>query len=203
MNCYSKLSKTIAKSIAMLNHLFNLFNSIIPLSDELKGNLISIIKTSAYKKNDHMLRRGQLNENVYFIEEGLVRSYHIKNDHEVGSWFMKEGDVLLSPKSFYNRQPSDENLQCLEDTMVDYISYSELQDLYNRFTEFNIVGRVLTEKYYVQSEERLNSIKGLSAKECYVYFINNYPDLSQRLNGKYIAAYLGITTETLSRIKLN
>jgi hypothetical protein len=77
---------------------------------------------------------------------------------EVSSWFMKEGDVIVSVESFFKQKPSYESIQALEETTVHYISYDELQFIYKNFLEFNFVARVLAEHYYTLSEQRLYSI---------------------------------------------
>ncbi len=81
------------------------------------------------------------------------------------------------------------------------MDYDELQYIYRHFPEFNFIGRVLTEKYYCQSEQRLFSLRMQRSQEKYDYLIAHHPDLILRVPAKYIASYLGITEVTLSRIK--
>jgi CRP-like cAMP-binding protein len=114
---------------------------------------------------------------------------------------MKEGDLIVSVRSFYTRRPGYEYVQALEDTTVSFVHYDDLQTLYKEFVEFNIIGRVLTEKYYILSEDRLFSMRKQKAQERFIFFMENHAELMQRLPRKYIASYLGITEETLSRIK--
>ena len=114
---------------------------------------------------------------------------------------MKEHDVIFSVESFLNQTPSYENIQTLEDSLLHYITYAELQYLYNTFPEFNFVGRALTEKYYQLSEQRLYSLRMQRAFEKYNFLMDHFPQIIQRVPSKYIASYLGITEETLSRIR--
>jgi len=72
---------------------------------------------------------------------------------------MKEGDFMISVESFFNQKESYESIQALEDCEVYSASYNDVQNLYNKFPEYNFVGRVLTEKYYVLSEQRLYSLR--------------------------------------------
>jgi CRP-like cAMP-binding protein len=147
-----------------------------------------------------LLKEGQVANYIYFIERGLVRSYYLKDGNEVCSWFMKEGDVIISVNSFFNRIPSYEYLQAIEDTTVYFIHYDQLQNIYKKFIEFNIVGRILTEKYYQLSEERLFLMRRQKASERYNHLLEHHPEILQRVPRTYIASYLGITLETLSRI---
>jgi CRP/FNR family transcriptional regulator, anaerobic regulatory protein len=183
-----------------VENVFSLINSIIPVSHELNQKLAGCLKAKTFKRKDHLLKEDNVCNYIYFIEKGLVRSYYLKDGNEICSWFMKEGDVIISVASFFSRKPSYESLQALEDTTVHFIHFDELQEIYKEFIEFNIVGRVLTEKYYQLSEERLFSLRHQTAAERLNYLNAHHPDILQRVNRGYIASYLGVTPETLSRI---
>jgi len=185
----------------MKEELLKLLDSIFPLSDELKTQLSFYLKFEQVRKNMHLLKEGQVCNYIYFIEQGLVRSYHIRDGSEICSWFMKEGDIIISVDSFYNKKPSIERIQAIEDTTVYFIHYDELQLLYKRFIEFNIVGRVLTERYYQLSEERLFAMRKQKASERYEFLLTHHPAIVERVPKKYVASYLGVTVETLGRIK--
>jgi CRP-like cAMP-binding protein len=114
---------------------------------------------------------------------------------------MKEGDVIISIESFFLQKPGYEYIQALEECEVYYIEYDELQQFYRDFPEFNATGRILTEKYYCQSEQRLYSMRMQRAPERYAYLQEHQPELLQRVASKYIASYLGLTEVTFSRIK--
>jgi len=184
-----------------MEELLENLNSIYPLSKELVQHLSTILKVLELSKKDYLLKAGRVCENVYFIKKGLVRCFYVKDDLEVCSWFMKEGDVIFSVKSFYTQTPSYESIQILEDSIFYYISYKELQHIYNTFLEFNYIRGVLTERYYLLSEERSYSIRMQRAYERYQYLKNNHNELLRRVSSRYIASYIGITEETLSRIR--
>lgn len=114
---------------------------------------------------------------------------------------MKENDVIISVDSFYKRRPSYEFIQTIEETTVSYIHYDELQSLYIDFMEFNVIGRILTEKYYCLSEERLHAMRKQSALGRFRFLEANHPEIIQRTSLGQIASYLGVSLETLSRIR--
>lgn len=114
---------------------------------------------------------------------------------------MQERDVIISVESFFDQSPSTEYIQALEDTEVFYISYQELQWIYHTYLEFNFVRGVLTEYYYKQSMQRIRSLRMHRAFEKYQSLLESTPGLLQRVPSKYIASYLGISEETLSRIR--
>lgn len=184
-----------------MQNLLLFLNSIYPLSIELQQHLAVMLKSKIVKKKDFLLRTGETCTNVYFVESGLIRCFYKKEEKEICSWFMREGDVIISVESFFKQKPSYESIQALEKSSVYYISYSELQDIYMKFSEFNFIGRVLVERYYVRCEERLFTIRYNTAQERYHYLINNQSELIRNIASKYIASYLGVSEITLSRIK--
>jgi CRP-like cAMP-binding protein len=185
----------------MHSPLLHLCNSIIPLSDGLKERLISLLRVDTFPKKTLLLKEGQICNYIYFIEKGFVRSFILKDDQEITSWFMKENDVFISVDSFFNRQPGQEYIETIEESTLCYIHYDELQKMYRDFIEFNVVGRVLTEKYYVLCEERLQSMRKQKSEERYQFLLSYHPQILQRAPLKYVASYLGISIETLSRIR--
>lgn len=186
----------------MNENLLHLFNSIIPLSMSLKERLSETLQTKDFKKNQLVLREGQVCNYIYFIENGFLRSYYLKDGKEITAWFMKENDIIISVNSFFKREPGYEYIQTIEDSTLHYIHYDELQKIYKDFVEFNIVGRVLTEMYYTLSEERLYGMRSQTAEERFAFLLDKHPEIIQRTPRSYIASYLGISFETLSRIRI-
>ncbi|MBO9565367.1 MAG: Crp/Fnr family transcriptional regulator [Niastella sp.] len=183
----------------LLRHL----ESIHPLSDELREYLLNHVRCREITKRDYLLKAGSVSRHVCFIVSGLLRCFYVKNDSdaEVSSWFMKEGDVVFSIESFYTQTPSYESIQALEDTQVFYISFEELEFIYQQFPEFNFIGRVLTIHYHKLWGEQLYSIRMHTGKQRYEWLLNNHAELLQRVPAKYLASYLDITEISLSRIK--
>jgi CRP-like cAMP-binding protein len=171
------------------------------MSPALERHLNMILVTKGIPKKEVLLKRGQVCEYVYFIEEGMLHSFYEKNEEKITSWFMKENDVIISAKSFYMQIPSVECIVALENTIVHGITFTQLQEIYMNYPEFNVVGRVLTTKYYLQSEERLYTLRKERARDRYLSLLDNQPDIFHRAPLKYIASYLGISMETLSRIR--
>jgi CRP/FNR family transcriptional regulator, anaerobic regulatory protein len=181
--------------------LINYLNSIHPLSQKANDYLLENLKTKEIPKKEFLLKQGKICHSIYFVKKGMLRCFYIKDDKEISSWFMKETDVIISVESFFNQTVSTENIQALEDCILHYISYDELQYVYNNFYEFNFVGRILTERYYQLSEQRLYSLRMQRASEKYKFLMNHFPQIILRVPSKYIASYLSITEETLSRIR--
>lgn len=184
-----------------MDELLAYINSLMPLSNELKEQLATILHEKVFCKKEYLLKAGHICRNICFIKKGLVRCFYHKGEQEVCSWFMKEGDIIISVESFFNQKESYESIQALEDCTVYCAEYNDLQSLYKKYPEFNFVGRILTERYYVLSEQRLFSLRMQRSFERYQFIRDHYPEIIQRVPSKYIASYLSVTEETLSRIR--
>ena len=184
-----------------MEQLFTQLNLIYPLSDSLTLYLETHLKTKLLKKKEFLLKQRHVSKDICFIDKGLLRCFYLIDDKEVCAWFMKEGDVAISVESFFQQKESYESIQALDDCILYYITYHELQFIYKNFPEFNVVGRVITERYYTLSEQRLYAIRMQKANDRYAYLMQHHGDLILRVPSKYLASYLGITEVTLSNIK--
>lgn len=184
-----------------MNQIILFLQSIHPLSPKLVEHLLKVIKSKTFLKKDFILKAGHVSRCAYFISQGLLRAFYIKNDKDISSWFMKEGDFSLSIESFYDQKQSYENIQALEDCNIYSIDYYDLEHIYQQFPEFNYIGRVLTIKYHKLWAQQLYSLRMQTAQERYQWLLTNHPDLLLRVPAKYIASYLDITEVTLSKIK--
>lgn len=135
--------------------LLRSLESIHPMSDGCKEKLASFLRYKELPKKELLLQAGHICQHIFFIQKGLLRCFYFKNDVEICSWFMREGDVMISVESFFRQTTSYESIQALEDSELYYMQYSELQEIYRNFPEFNFIVRVLMEKYYCLSERRL------------------------------------------------
>jgi len=184
-----------------MEKLLQFLDSIHALSVPLKEHLSGILKTRELMRKDMLLKAGHICRHICFVQKGLLRCFYIKGDLEVCSWFMKEGDVIVSIESFFQQKESYESIQALEDTVVYYIEYSEIQNIYRRFPEFNFIGRVLTERYYTLWAQQLYGLRMKSSADRYKWLLDNYPEIILRVPAKYIASYLNIGEAHLSVIK--
>lgn len=185
----------------MSNPLFQIIARLGPVSPELELHLNEKLLYKSFPKKHIILHQGEVCNHLYFVAKGLLRVYYERNGEDTSNWFMMENDFVISVNSFYKRTPSAESIEVLEDCELIYIHYDDLMEIYERHKEFNIIGRKLTELYYCKSEERIQSLRGHQAAEKYEFLLINYPEIVHRVSVGYLASYLGITLQTLSRIR--
>lgn len=182
--------------------LYNLFDSIYPLSEEIKVAIISNSHIFNIKKRLKLLSIGERSNIIYFVVKGAVRIFHLdKEGKETNTWFLFENELVLSIFSFYTGQPSFEYIETLEDCKLIALKREDLETIYLKHMEFNFSGRKLTESYHMHNEIRANELRMLNAKERYEALFDRNPQLFQRVSLGHIASYLGISKETLSRIR--
>lgn len=153
------------------------------------------------KKNEHLLREGQSLSSFFVIKKGLIRAYFYKNNKEINTWFGEENQIFYSILPVYANSPSFESIQFLEDSEIYCISNNDLNQLYSLYPQLNVIGRRMAEEVAVLLEERIMSLHTKSALERYSTLIKVQPNLLKRINLGHIASYLGMTQETLSRIR--
>ncbi|MBD1431007.1 Crp/Fnr family transcriptional regulator [Sphingobacterium litopenaei] len=186
----------------VVEKVISIFNSIHPVSENLKEKIFEGSDVIQIKKKNLLLDIGETSKYIFFIYKGALRSYYLDQEGKDNtSWFLFENELAISVFSFFSQKPSFEALEGLDDCILLRLSFAKLQKLYLEFPEFNYIGRILTEQYYIRSEEKANALRMLSAKERYLQLLERYPEIIQRVSLGHIATYLGITQHTLSRIR--
>ncbi len=135
------------------------------------------------------------------MQQGVVRGYYTLEGKEVTYWFAFEDDFVTSFHSFITKQPSVENIQFLEGSIVWAISKDDLNKLLDQYHEIETLLRIAYEKYYIRLEERFVNAQFKTATERYQELLQQSPHFLNRVPLGYIASYLGISQETLSRIR--
>lgn len=148
-----------------------------------------------------LLQEGQVARKLFYLIKGTAKCYYRKDDREIILWFALDDDVAVSLASFIAQQPSVDNIQLVEDTLLAEITQTDFLKLTRKHPSFNNFYKKLLETYYITLEEQYREIHACSAKEKYEKLISHYPDIVQRVPLGDIAAYLGITQESLSRIR--
>jgi CRP-like cAMP-binding protein len=154
-----------------------------------------------YKKNTIIVRSGIIDRNVYFIEEGVTRSFFHKDGIDTTTWFSLEGDITFGMYSLYQNSPSVESVETLTDCKIYTIPIEKLNKLYEQYIDIANWGRVIHQEVNRQLSHIFVERLQMSPKERYDSFLQRYPGLVNRIKLKYIAEFLGISIYTLSRIR--
>jgi len=186
---------------ALLIPVIDYFNSITPLPTELVNDIIKNAVIKEYKKNEFILKEGKVSNYTSWIIKGLVRSYYQKDAEDITTKFLWAGAPITSVYSYYSRKPGNENIIALEDTTLASLHYDHMQRLYKTYPVFNEIGRVITEQYLYMLEIEVYNLRKQKAEDRYQFILKHFPDLLQRVPLKYLATYLGVNLETLSRVR--
>ncbi len=172
-----------------------------PLSPGIEAYLQEHITTCSARKRKLILKEGVVCNYVYFLVKGAVRGFIREGQKDITTWIVVENDLVTSIFSLDNPAPSMENIQALENCELLALSFENLNELYNRFPEFNLVARKLLQRYYADAERRAFIARLTKAENKYRHFLLLHQPLANRIPLKYIASYLGMTLETLSRVR--
>ena len=175
--------------------------TIVPMSEGAIKAIASISTKRQVSKNEFLLEEGQVCDYLYFVNSGSVRGLTNRDGTIITYWFALEGAFATSFGSFISRTPSKEAISSIEECSLTCIHYYDLAKLYDQYHEVERIGRIIGQKYYVHLEDRIYNLQFLSAKARYEHLISSFPTLLQRVPLGYIASYLGISQETLSRIR--
>lgn len=187
----------------IIQPVIDYWNSIYPMPPELVADIHKLVKVKTYKKGAMLLVPGKVANYACFIMEGLVKSYYVREDDitEVTTKFLFEKSIITSIFSFYSRQPGNEYIVAMEDTMVSCLHYDDMQLLLKKHPTYNYIIRIITERYLFFLEVELYNMRKPLAEDRYHFFLKHFPHLLQRLALKDIASYLGMSMETLSRVR--
>ena len=181
--------------------LVDFMKTFFPLGEEPLKYLAEHSFKKTIGRGKFLLKPGECCEHYYFIYKGLLRAFIKEENREITTWLNPENEITTSIRSMVRRQPSLEYIQALEDSELYALHFNHLEEMYELFPEMNILARKLLVEYYADSEERAYISRIPSAKKRYRHFISSRPELVNRIPLKYVASYLGITLETLSRLR--
>lgn len=184
-----------------LDTFFSTIRAFDTLSEEAELALRDKLIIEEYPKNHILIKEGKVCHHLYFLVKGCLRGYYLNDGKEITNWFAFENAFVTSFYSFFSKKPANESISLLEDCVIATLRHEDLQNLYRQFHEIEHLGRLITENYYLILEERFFSRQFKTSKELYDHLLTVSPHILQRVPLGYVAAYLGITQETLSRIR--
>ncbi len=152
-------------------------------------------------KDHFLLRENEIADHLFFIGKGIARIYYFKNGKEITEWIAMDDTYFLSITSFFERAPSKLIIQTVEPSEVMGIRYDDLMALCDQYHDIERLFRKSLTGSLILSQHRMDSIQFESAQQRYEKLLANNPTIIQRVPLSYIASWLGVTQETLSRIR--
>jgi CRP-like cAMP-binding protein len=172
------------------------------LTDNDFSNVVPFIHHKTFKKGEIILNAGDVCKEFYFITHGLLRSFHrMSNGTEKTYVICRENNIFTEHSSFIAQTPSTDFIEAIEDTEVLHISYEDLMTLYKNYHAWESVGRKVSDINFVVSKDRLRSMMNDDAITRYKRFLHSYQNILHRIPQHIVASYLGITPQSLSRLK--
>lgn len=184
-----------------ISSLVAALNFFHPLSEGVIDFLKQKVEPVSFRRGELLLKAGGYCEYVYFIRSGVVRGFVKDNGKILTTWITAENELVSAISSLELHTPALESIEALEDCDMLAMHVSSMKELYEKHPEFNITGRKLLEKYYRDAERRALIVRLSNAEQKYRFFIENYSHLANRIQLKVVASFLGITLETLSRVR--
>ena len=184
-----------------MQQLFEQIGNYHRLSSEAAEAVSSGFERVTLPKNECLVTEGKVCRHLYFLEKGALRGYYQEDGKEITHWFGFENDFVTSFHSYTTGQAAVENIQLLEGSIVWSIAKEQLTKLFDEHHEIERLVRIAYEKYYIRLEERFVNAQFKTAKELYENLLQNNPHIIERVPLGYVASYLGISQETLSRIR--
>jgi CRP-like cAMP-binding protein len=156
------------------------------------------------KKDEFFLKAGEIPDRLGYNISGLLRLFYLDDSgKEINKHFCLENTVAVAYGPFLRREESEIYIQALEDTKLLVIDYKTYDDLLNSHICWQTVARKMAEIIFIIGQKRESGFLLIDAQERYLQFLRDYPDLVNRISQYHIASYLGITPESLSRIRTN
>lgn len=184
-----------------MEKIFGIFDQFPDLSEEAKTAFTSELELLRVERGDLLEQEGKVCDYLYFVRDGSVRSFYLKDNKDVTVSFTLGGEFVTAMNSFISRKPSYENIEAMERSTIARIGHDSLLKLFETHNGLERAYRKILEQYYIKLEEQFIFVKFKSAKNRYLDLMEFRPKVIQKASVGQIASYLDMSIETLSRIR--
>ena len=184
-----------------VKHAIGILQHFHPVPQEVERFMLERSRLLRVKRGEVLLRAGETCGHYFFIIRGALRGYSESEHAEITTWITLENEMATSIHGMHERRPMLESIQAIEDSVLVALAVDDLEELYSRVPEFNLIARKILQVYYGHAEIRALLARISHAENKYRFFLEHFPQLSNRIPLKTIASFLGIRYETLSRIR--
>ena len=185
-----------------MKNLINKIKKSISLSIQAEEYIYSISKEKKVSKGEILIREGQTVNKTFFVSQGSLRSFCIDKEGKEHTLQFAIQDWWISDfMAIYNNEPASLTVECITDATVIEFNAQKLDEIYLQFPEFEAFQRKNLERHVVSLHKRILNQLQLTALERYNLFLEQYPNIEQHVPNYHIASYLGITQQSLSRVR--
>lgn len=184
-----------------MDRLIENINRYTLLNEHETRLLQSAVEKKVYQKNELIFTEGRIADEIYFVTEGCVRLFYNVDGNDRTAFFYSEGQFICAGESYTYGIPAIENYQAVEPTELFIFRKASIEPLLKEVPRFEVIARIATENELIASQKMIASFVTKSAEERYIDLLNSQGELFQRVPQQYIASFLGVSPETLSRIK--
>lgn len=163
--------------------------------------IIENTSVETFKKGETILREGSVCKKCYLVIQGALRQFKLIDGAEKVSGFFFEGDPVVSYSSYLNAQASEYSIQCLEDTVLISGTREKELEMHSENPVLEYITHHIMVDDFKKAEDYISLLNNFNPEERYLQLLNNSPEILKRVPLLYIASYLGITPESLSRIR--
>lgn len=185
----------------MKHILVEILSSLTTISEDEALDIEQSFPVKTYDKGTYLLKEGQIAKSAYFVVEGCIREYELRDGIEKTTGFFTENQSAANFQSLAGKVPSKQNFVCAEKTTVAVLNSEKEQELYRKHPRFETFCRTGMEKMMGDKHNELAEFISLKPEERYLKLQEDRPELINRVPQYQIASYLGIKPETLSRIR--
>ncbi|MFN8283762.1 MAG: Crp/Fnr family transcriptional regulator [Chitinophagales bacterium] len=186
----------------MSTELKKFFSEYVQLPAEELESIVSKFKSKKIKRNEFVLREGEICSDLIFVQNGCLRLYYIHEDVEISVWFALNHSSAIEIYSFISETPTNYFLQAIEETEILYLPKITLNKLYETHPKMQEMMRKFWEDVILHLLARFTALQKDTAEQRYLDLLNK-PELLQSIPQKYLASFIGVTPTSLSRVKKN
>ena len=172
-----------------------------PLPQDCMEEIKACSKVFHFEQKTQLVKEGQYADKTYYIAQGTARAYLVKNGRDISDWFAFDGEFISSIQSFFTGVPSPHFIETLEPTILLEMNRDNINRLSDKYRECDRLGKIIVTQTMLKQQYRLASMQFETAQQKYNSLLELRPDIELRIPLIHIASYLGITIETLSRIR--
>lgn len=189
-------------TVPSLEHIIGTISTLYkPLTPECKRDVVRVSRVQRFEKSTFLVEEGQYADKLYFIVSGVARAFYVKGDKDVTDWFSFENEFISALNSYFQNIPSPHYIELLEPSVVWEISRADASRLSEIHPCFEMLGKSIILKTLLELHAHVVAIQFESARQRYENLLAVRPDITARVPLHNIASFLGITMETVSRVR--